>query len=421
MKEIIRSGHRPNPTSGPKRRPAPIGQDRFRIGVLPFLAGRIPKDEDLAFSVSRRVAAAIARFRHVDIIPPTSSMPQSTAIRAGGEAAQFEDLDYVVDGAVSRDGERVQVSVRLVDLGQYARTIWSQRFVLAPDELNRWSELTASLIVAGIDPTILFLDGQPKRRTSDRSTDILHHATPLMYSMERRKYEEAGRLLNRALELEPDNATVVAWTGYWQVFHVGQGWAHDIAAASAIAQAHARTAMRLDPDDAETLIICAHIYSFLNRDYDTALYYFDRAQRLNPDLERIWLWSALTYCYAGKPGFALQQLKRYRDLTSSDPHHLTSQGISSVAYAFAGDYEKAVEFGRRTIQINPAFVNGYKPLIASLGHLGRREEAEPYVAKLLALEPNFTVERFGRVYPIKYEADRAHYMAGLRLGGVPER
>jgi hypothetical protein len=72
-------------------------------------------------------------------------------------------------------------------------------------------------------------------------------------------------------------------------------------------------------------------------------------------------------------------------------------------------------------KFNPGFVNGYKPLIASLGHLGRAEEAKPYVDKLLALEPNFTVERFAQVYPIKYDSDREHYMKGLRLAGVPER
>jgi tetratricopeptide (TPR) repeat protein len=242
-----------------------------------------------------------------------------------------------------------------------------------------------------------------------------------MYSMERRKYEAAGELLNRALQLEPDNASVVAWAGYWQVFHVGQGWAHDIAVASGIAQVRARTAIKLNPDNAETLIICAHICSFLKRDYDTALYYFDRAQRLDPSVEFPWLWSALTYCYIGKLGHALERLKRYRDLASSDPLHLASQSISSVAYACVGDYEKAVEFGRSAIKMNPAFVNGYKPVIASLGHLGRPEEAKPYVDKLLALEPNFTVKRFGQVYPIKYEGDRGHYMQGLRLGGVPER
>ena len=70
---------------------------------------------------------------------------------------------------------------------------------------------------------------------------------------------------------------------------------------------------------------------------------------------------------------------------------------------------------------SPTFVNGYKPLIASLGHLGRVEEAKPYVDKLLALEPNFSLERFAKVYPIKYDSDREHYMKGLRLAGIPER
>jgi hypothetical protein len=45
--------------------------------------------------------------------------------------------------------------------------------------------------------------------------------------------------------------------------------------------------------------------------------------------------------------------------------------------------------------------------------LRQRLQAKRYVDKLLALEPNFTVERFGHVYPIKYEGDR--------LAGVPER
>ena len=76
--------------------------------------------------------------------------------------------------------------------------------------------------------------------------------------------------------------------------------------------------------------------------------------------------------------------------------------------------------GRRAVKVSPDFVNGYKPLIASLGHLGRRDEARPYIEKLSKIEPNFTVERFGKVYPFKYARDREHYMMGLRLAGVPE-
>jgi hypothetical protein len=77
--------------------------------------------------------------------------------------------------------------------------------------------------------------------------------------------------------------------------------------------------------------------------------------------------------------------------------------------------------GERTVKANPHFVAGYKPLIASLGHLGRRDKAREYIHELLSLEPTFSVERFEQTYPIKKTSDRERYMAGLRLAGIPER
>ena len=59
---------------------------------------------------------------------------------------------------------------------------------------------------------------------------------PLMYSMERDKYEQAGELINRALEQDPDNAMILAWAAHWQVYHVGQGWSSDPGQAFATAQ-----------------------------------------------------------------------------------------------------------------------------------------------------------------------------------------
>ncbi len=239
--------------------------------------------------------------------------------------------------------------------------------------------------------------------------------------MERHKFDKAGVLLDQALDLEPDNAVAAAWAAFWQVLYFGQGWTQDLATASGIAQEHARRAISLSRDDPEILSICGHVSSFLNKDYDTALYYFDRAERLDPSLTVTWVWSAVTYCYVGKPSVALERLKHCRHLAPIEFCSPWTENIHAVAHTFAGDHEKAVALGRRVTQRNPNFTNGYKPLIASLGHLGRRDEARPYVEKLLALEPGFTVERFGQVYPIKYESDRERYMMGLRLAGVPER
>ena len=149
------------------------------------------------------------------------------------------------------------------------------------------------------------------------------------------------------------------------------------------------------------------------------MYYFDRALHLNPNLAFIWALSAPTCCYTGQPDLALRRLDRYRELAPTDPLFPLWEYFYAIAYFFKGDYEQTVVVGRRAAKANPDFVNGYKPLIAALGHLGLAEEAAPYIAKLLRLEPGFTVASFGSVYPFRKPFDRDHYMQGLLLAGVP--
>jgi len=396
-------------------------RDRLRLGVLPFLANSSEKEENLAFSLSQEIAAALARFRWFDVIAPISLRPTSATRFVDEHQLRRMDLDYVVDGTISSNGKYIDISVRLMDLAEHARPVWAESFKLSVGELHRLNELVTTRIVGRIDPIILFIEGQPKRREHYGATGLLLLAIPLMCTMERKKYEEAGRLIGRALEIEPGNAMVAAWAAHWHCFYVGQGWAQNPERSYTISQDYALRAMRLDPDNAEALGIYGHICSHANKDFDSALHYFDRSLRLNPSLAFIWALSALTHCYIGEPDVALQRLERYRELAPFDPYFSLFEGIFTVAYTFKGDYERAILTGRRVVRGNPDFVAGYKPLIASLGHLGRVDEAKPYVAKLLTLEPNFTVERFGQIYPFKKEKDRRRYMQGLRLAGVPER
>lgn len=407
------------PRSKPRNDAAPPVRGRLRVGVLPFLAtGSI--DEDMAFSLSQEIAGGLARFRWFDVIAPVSLAPEPSGSFTGVDQLRRTELDYVVEGVLSGHGEKLQIVVRLLDFARYARPVWSERFDVAVGQLHQLDELLTARIVGQIDPIILHIEGQPRRRVHYGATGLLLLAIPLMYSMERKKFEEAGRLINRALQIDPDNAMVSAWAAHWQVYYVGQGWAEDPVQAFATAQERARKAIKLDPDNAEALGICAHMCSFLEKDFDTAIAYFDRALRLNPNAASIWAFSALTYTYVGEPEAALQRLERYRDLAPFDPYFGLFEYAYAIAYVFKGDYEKAASVGRRVVKANPEFVNGYKPLIASLGHLGRRDKAKPYIKKLLALESNFTVERFGQVFPFRKATDRQHYMDGLRLAGVPD-
>src|SRR6202007_739552 len=117
--------------------------------------------------------------------------------------------------------------------------------------------------------------------------------------------------------------------------------------------------------------------------FDTALDYFDRSLRLNPSLAFTWEMSGMTFCYIGEPTTALECMDRYRELAPFDPYMCLFELVDTMAYLFNQDYERAAISGRRVVAAFPEFVNAYKPLVAALGHLDRREEAKPYVEALL--------------------------------------
>jgi DNA-binding SARP family transcriptional activator/tetratricopeptide (TPR) repeat protein len=387
---------------------------RLRVLVKPFQA-LAPHLETLTVLLSLEVAAGLARFRWFDVIAPAS-------YREGPLLPQNRS-EYIVEGSLSGNAQCVQISVRLLDVIEQSQLVWSDRFEMPAAEIDELNERIIGPVVARIDPVILFIEGQRRKGQQRDAESLVLKAIPLMYSMERDKYEAAGRLIAEALKAEDANAdanaNVLAWAAYWQVWYVGQGWANDPVQAFATAQDHAVRAIRADPENAEALGIYGHICAFLDKDFEAAMHYFDRALQLNPNLAFIWALSAPTCCYTGQPDLALRRLDRYRELAPTDPLFPLWEYFYAIAYFFKGDYEQTVVVGRRAAKANPDFVNGYKPLIAALGHLGRAKEAAPYIARLLRLEPGFTVASFGSVYPFRKPFDRDHYMQGLLLAGVP--
>jgi tetratricopeptide (TPR) repeat protein len=396
-------------------------RNRLRVAVFPFQGSgqgkRAEREENLAFSLSHDIAAALARFRWFDVVTPVSIMSKSSVNFSTEDLLQRND--YIVDGAVVRRGRFFHIDVRLLDVSGHTQPVWSERFELKAGELHRLNEMVTGRVVGSIDPVILFIEGQPNRREHYGATGLLLLALPLLYSMEREKFERAGALIHEAMVIDPRNAMAPALAAFWQCIRVGQGWTQDNAGALASAETLCLRAIEIDPDNAEALGIYAHTCAW-KKNFDAAVRYYDRSLRLNPNLAFVWALSAPTYCWIGQPEVGLQRLKRYRDLAPFDPYLCMFESAYAVAYFFKGDYEQAVLVGRAAVQSLPNFSAGYKPLIAALGHLGRADEAQPHIEKLLSLEPHFTVAHFGKTYPFKRTADRERYMRGLALAGVPE-
>jgi DNA-binding SARP family transcriptional activator len=419
-----RSGRRSVPVPGMNRLhpPKPLVRERsrLRVGVLSFDSDGAENDEDLALSLSHEVANALARFRWFDVIGPVAMMQRPLATLLSKDAFERQQLDYVVDGTVTRAGPNYHIGVQLLDLARGTRPAWSDRLELAARELHRLNELVTGRIVGSIDPVILFIEGRPKGRERYGATGFLFRAIPLIYSMEYQKFQQAGELIQRALGIEPENSMAVTLLAYWHLWHVGQRWTPDNAGTLSTVESLCLRALEPDPENSEAMGIYGHTLAW-KKEFDRAVQVFERSLRVNPNLPYVWAFSAATYSYIGQPEEALRRLNRYRDLAPFDPYFRFFEIFYETAYIFKRDYERAVVVGRRVVKAVPEFINAYKPVIASLGHLGRRREAAPYVHKLLSLEPDFTIEKFRKVYPFKLAEDRDNYCKGLRLAGIPEK
>src|SRR5262249_23105613 len=211
------------------------------------------RGQNLAFSLSHDIAAALARFRWFDVVTPIAFTSRPLVSFTSEDLLQRNQLDYAVDGMVMKRGRMLQIDFRLLDLTCGTQPVWSERFELPAGELHRLNETVTGRVVASIDPVIFFIEGQPNRREHYGATGLLFLAMPLFYSMDREKFERAGTLIHRALEIDPGNAMALAWAAFWRISLVGQGWTQDIAGTLATAERLCLKAIEIDPDNPEAL------------------------------------------------------------------------------------------------------------------------------------------------------------------------
>ena len=88
-----------------------------------------------------------------------------------------------------------------------------------------------------------------------------------------------------------------------------------------------------------------------------------------------------------------------------------------MAHFACHDYEAAVATMKALD--NPP-MTAYRWVISALGHLGRIDEAKPYVEKYVQRYEDFTIRSHASKQHFKHAEDREHYLEGLRKAGMPE-
>ena len=394
----------------------------LRLGIREMRVIGSNVDPALPEGLAEEITTALSRFRWI------SCVSCSSLITIGGDAGQANprwpdiDLDLALDGTIQHGGDRVRITVRLLDMRAGEAVIWTNRFEHDASDTLTVQDGVAALIVAQLDPVLLMREGERAASRNPRGAsarDLVLQAVPAIYRMDRLAFHAAGELLETALRVEPTYSDALAWLAYWHLFLVGQGWADDPETATTRAGELADTAVAMDPNDARALTLAGHVRGFLMRRPSEAAVLHDRAISLNPNLAIAWCFSGFALSYLGHQEAALDRMRQALQLSPSDPHLFFFQSAIIMPHLLRGEYRDAATAGRKAIELNPWFSSSFKGHLAALGHLGCEQECAAVMERLLKLEPGFTVKDAIRRSPIGRPADMERYAEGLRRAGLP--
>ena len=381
----------------------------------------VPEHGFAADGVVDDLSEALSRLPNFFVTSRLSTRAFRGQNRSPQEIGDLLGVHYVLSGSMRVIADRLRLSVELTDT-RTGTALWSQRLDEKFFDLFEVQDRLVEAIVRRIAPHLHqaeLVRTRVKRGERLDAYDLLLRAVENMHNSSRAIFETSERLFIEAIERNPDYAAPLAWLAYWHVLRVGQGWSPDPAADTAQADAFARRGVERDATEPMALAVHGHIASYLHKDFGLAFHRFGAALDINPNSAPAWLWQAAARSWIGDGPAAITDIARAKALSPYDPLMYAFSTVEGMAFLADGQYERAVECARRSIQENRTYTSAHRLLVMALALAGREAEARSHVAPLLVLEPELTVERFRSRYPGSASAHSALYCDALARAGVP--
>lgn len=394
-----------------------------RLAILPPRPLDRNSQDNLPLGLAEEITIALANFRWISCIASTSLAAFDSHPKLTDRQWQQLDVDFMLDSTIQRTANQVRIISRLLDVRAGGKVVWARRFDRTTTDVLTLQEEIAAETAAQLDPELILREAERAALRGSNDTtpyDLILRAIPAIYRLEPVGFRVAGNLLAAASAADPGNAVAHVWWAYWHLFLLGQGWAEDPASATLRAGELAARAVTLDPRDARALTLVGHIRGFLHKRTEEARDLHERALLLNPSLPLAWCFSGLSHCYAGSHEAAIQQITQALRLSPHDPHGFFFNAALMMPHFLRCEYQTAAAIGQRAIELNPDCSSTYKGYLATLGHLQRDDDAAAVHARLLELEPGFSISSAIERSPLRCKEDLALYAEGLRRAGLRE-
>ena len=419
--EIQDADARPSPSPAAGEVAAPSGLPS--IVVLPFTNLSDQREQEYyADGIVEDITIALGRFPRIFVIARNSAFTykgRSVDIR---EIGRELGVRYVLEGSMRRAGERLRVTVELVEV-ETGFQLWADRMDGSVADVFEFQDKVVASVIGAIAPRVLEAEigrARRKRPESLDAYDLYLRALPAVRAMRREDNDLALDLVRQALTLDP-NYAVMAGLGAWAyTLRIAQDWPVDRDQDRRIGRDLARRAIAAGQDDPEALATAGYALGFLGEQLQDGLNAVERALSLNPNSALGHANAGWLKAYLGRTREAVDDLTEAIRLSPREPTNFRVQTALSLAHLLNGELKLAVEAGRRAVDANPRFAPALRALAAALAHFGRLEESREVIAQLLELAPQLTITSFAEQSLFRYSGKLSVILDGLRVAGLPE-
>jgi TolB-like protein/class 3 adenylate cyclase/Tfp pilus assembly protein PilF len=293
------------------------------IAVLPFTnMSADPQNAFFADGIQDDILTSLSKIKELRVISRTSVM----GYRGGKETRNLREIGRtlgvtnILEGSVRREGNRIVVTVQLIDATK-DRHLWANRYdrTLA-DSLGLQGELAGEIA----NELRVTLTADEKARVEIKPTE--NTGAYLVYlqanQIERNPdtlledYKKAEQLYLKAIDLDPKFGLAHARLASTraEIFH----YYEPLESWKTKARAEAETALELQPNLAEAHLALGQCSYWLDQDYNRALVEFDTASGLSPNNSEV---RSLMAAIKRRQGKWTEALDGYEKISRLDPQN----------------------------------------------------------------------------------------------------
>lgn len=346
-------------------RPHPVNS----IAVLPLAnLSADPNQQFFPDGVTDELITNLAQIGSLRVISHTSTMAYAGTRKSAPQIARELGVDALVEGSVVRSGDRVRITVQLIQAAS-DRHLWAHTYDLQlSDVLTVQGEL-ARAIAASISHT---LTPQEKARLSQphpMNPEVALLYFKGSYFLNKLDTNHAREMFEQAVRLDPNSAE--SWAGLADAFH-HMGANGDCEAAVPLAKNAANKALAIDPSQAQALMVLGILSFGYDWNPTESEAFFRRSLAARPGYAMARMLYAVTLAHYGRFEEAIQQAKLASTL---DPVSVLTNSMAWHVYFAARQYDEALRIILAAKEVDPTFGPVPFRLTISLEQKGEYQKA----------------------------------------------